>query len=346
MLLSSVLLLLTVSQISKCRTIPATDSSNPDQDGTIQADGTLILLKSPPTIDNESPTDKDNGTSSFFSPQLQNFTTPLCSRGSTFSCLGNNQPVEEPPSFILPDGTQKEWGKLDPSFHDQIWDAAGSAGTALKTLMDDWVGRGASRSGAAQDAILDANYFESMRARWENYDVTRDSYIKDIAAQARMPQILAAGMDFTYVSWYANENAGAPTVAMQASSKAKMIITAYAYASKDLNVPGSRAYSSTITWNAWKKITGPENARGLKWQLQHAVANQASNNIMSLAHLKYGGPGSKNVFPLPPDSFDGRPPASPIAGHGVWRPEDPAFTHLLAAPNVKTMVQMVVDVSL
>lgn len=58
-------------------------------------------------------------------------------------------------------------------------------------------------------------------------------------------------------------------------------------------------------------ITGDEASK-LKYQMRHNVANAASQNIMSLAHLYY------------PDNVDQRPigrdrvKLGPEAGHGKW----------------------------
>lgn len=59
---------------------------------------------------------------------------------------------------------------------------------------------------------------------------------------------------------------------------------------------------------------------------------------MSIAHEKY----RTNVDSIPL-SIDGITPLSPVAGHGRFTPDSPAYPYLLSMPNVRTIANMCMD---
>lgn len=148
--------------------------------------------------------------------------------------------------------------------------------------------------------------------------IDTDMGFSSIAINAKQARLGGDGQSLNVVTLGTNPGSGT-------------MLSIASYAFNDLNAPDQKAYSSTITWNAWKEragmklasIFGPpmtcltecsgDMAGNLKYHMRHQISNVASNNIMSLAHAKY--PQNVDQVPL---NFHTLENGGPVAGHGRW----------------------------
>lgn len=320
------ILLLTIGESSQ-RAVPSPtdDVSIPFPQGlTLLGATTGICPKSLPT---------DPGEDSFLEPLVP---LPICERADAIQCA-----TQHLPSWINVDGTQKPYTSLKSVEVDALWQAAGTKGAALQATMRSYVSRRVSRLtelGSNQDTIFRTYYHEKTADR--DVDHAYDRFypgLNRIIAQAGVNGI-DANVGFNDVEYFSNKGGDKAVVKLTASPNAGMIISLWSYADCDGNDLFNRAFSSTITWNAWKAMAGVKAGK-LRYQIGHHILNVASNNIMSLAHEKYPG----NVDHVP-QNIDRRDYWWPVAGHGKFTPNDPAFQYLLSMPTLAVFVNMVCDV--
>lgn len=229
------------------------------------------------------------------------------------------------------------------------WIGAQRTGRALKNSMDNYVSRRASRLDSTPEGAKQLTNFQT------NYRLTGQDTGDVDAWVYNNPGVAQAWSETDYPQQNWNEGftvkkvfAENPrtgkfglqvTLDVAGNPDTSILVSLHSFAACDVNESADRSYSSTLAWQSWKAIAG-DRARKLKYQVRASVGNRLSQNIMMLAHELY----PQNVQDrVPGSSFAGRNPSR--LGHGIWTPEDEAFPTLLAMPNVKTVVNMILDVS-
>lgn len=266
------------------------------------------------------------GDQSFFDPEDPK---SLCKRGGCMSRVVYDQPN------IVPG--------LNPRAGELLWNKAGLLGVSLHSTMNDYVSRGRSRAAennGQQEANFRDNYMGSKII--EDYDFSKDSPdFLQYWQYTKLPALEVKGYRMIdYSSWLEYTNPGyPPTTSVCGNGDAGVLVSLMSYADCDTNPEYKRAYSSELTWQGWKKVAG-DKFNELKVQIRLNVVNDDANKLMALAHVTY--PEKVDFIPME-RSLTGKLP--PWTGHGTWTPDDAAYTILLALPNIKPIVNMIIDVS-
>lgn len=233
-----------------------------------------IARRIPATADDPLPDSSDTGDNDFYEPEL---AQPVCKRGGAEACI-----PQQRPSWVYSTGAQKPYNELTEDEKTGVWNAAGTAGALLKASMDRHVG---SRTSGQQGTTQDDNFEEYYRNQGMEPYVESTSIMNimgDPGTNVMLAQSGISGIDvdqgFTHVE-YAPVGGIVPLIDIAASPDALMLLSLWSYAKHDINDPSNKAYSSTLTWNAWVRLAGPDAGK-LKYHVRHKVVNAASNSIM------------------------------------------------------------------
>lgn len=192
----------------------------------------------------------------------------------------NCQPPRELPAWQKPDGTQKPLANLAPADRDALWAAAGVNGTQLRDTMDSYVSGNKSRlheQHSKQDKNWALNYAQAIELTELNALDANFGQVNKPFKQAGITTVDGdEGFTLTYYNSVTSITGGtAPSdfsvLSLAANGAVGAMVNMYSYPGFDGTPEDERVDTSTLTWQAWKRLTGKLHAT-----LIRAIVGQSS----------------------------------------------------------------------